>query len=113
MLTGAQRTFLNRAVPRILKEIDCLKDIEFLDYTNFPENLPPENKADLIGYRQGFLIHAFVELTGMLFFISHSLYDDTPLKSVGIKHPVKKKQRDELMDKYIEFCKSFGRIHKI
>jgi hypothetical protein len=116
MLTGAQKAFLERAIPRVLKEVECFKDIEYLDYNTVGmkvmERADPQRKKDIIGYRQSFLIYSFVTLTGTLFFISNSLYADGKDIIAREKiHPTKKKeQRDELLDKYLDFCKEYGKL---
>lgn len=119
MLTGSQRSFLKQAIPRVLKEVECFKDLEYLDYNTVAmkvmEREEPQRKKDIIGYRQCFLLYAFIETTGTLFFISNSLYADGKdiIAREKIHPKEKKKQRDELMDKYLDFCKHYGKIFNI
>lgn len=86
-LNSFELAFLYQMQPRLLKEVECLFDLDTIQY--------PGRQEKFMQYKRSFLLNSFSYMAGKMFFLSHDVHD------AGI---------DNL---FIDFCKRFQQIHSL
>jgi len=84
-LNDFERNFVKQMIPTLIKEVECLKDIDTIEY---PNNKDPK----FWKYKGMFLSNAFAYLAARIFFMSHD-WDEKDLEK-----------------KFLEFCKGFESV---
>jgi hypothetical protein len=84
-LNSFEIRFLRIVKPRVIKEIECMQDIDKIIY-------PGRNKK-YAAYQKAAIINAFLYMAGETFFLSHDVHE---LKG--------------LEDRFIDHCKKYSLI---
>jgi hypothetical protein len=67
-LSQDEITFVKEVGPMLINEIECLKELDTIQY---PNNMDPNYWA----YKRSFLLNSFTYFAAKMYFLSHTVHD--------------------------------------